>query len=344
MAGALEALDAPALRALVGDVLKDVDQEVGARIVRRLVELAARAPSGWTPAAMAHEDVSEVIAAVKSAARAGYADPVQVVEWLDRGSRAFLRRGYAAARGLFEAVLQPVLEAEIDVGQHEMVDEVLSADLDACATQLAVSVYMLSAPEERASAVRAALASTDATWYPRTPVVDMERVAVEPLPDLAAFLPRWRAVVESEITNEAQRGYGRAREWLHEVAARLEGVDGLARMAGKPTATPTTAPGAPRSWKQATGRGRWRPSRRQPSGYGARTTCARHVWTALPRPRSGSAGATLPPTASGHGGRGRRGRASHVGWVRPTPGPQSGSGRWPHWRRARRWRSGSVPC
>lgn len=92
LAGALEALDAPALRALVGDLLKEVDEEVRSRIARRLVDRAARAPSGWAPAAVADEDVSEILAAVRSAVRVGSADPAQVDDWLDRGSRAFLRR------------------------------------------------------------------------------------------------------------------------------------------------------------------------------------------------------------------------------------------------------------
>jgi hypothetical protein len=61
----------------------------------------------------------------------------------------------------------------------------------------------------------------------------MERVAVEPLPELEAFLPRWRALVEKEAAAERESGFGGARDWLHEVTARLEGAEGLARIARK---------------------------------------------------------------------------------------------------------------
>jgi len=60
----------------------------------------------------------------------------------------------------------------------------------------------------------------------------MERVAIEPLPGLNDFLPRWRALVAQEACGERRSDWDCDEDrWLREVVHRLEGADGLAKLA-----------------------------------------------------------------------------------------------------------------
>ena len=89
------------------------------RVVTGLIERAASRNSGWASAARGLDEVVEIVAFVQAARRVGYADPRDVDEPLRRGSVAFLRKDYSAARGIFDGLLQPLAEREIDLGQHE---------------------------------------------------------------------------------------------------------------------------------------------------------------------------------------------------------------------------------
>jgi hypothetical protein len=60
--------------------------------------------------------------------RRAYADPDEVSDYLRHGTRAFLAGDHASARAVFEALLLPVARGDINLGQHEMVEEVLSVD------------------------------------------------------------------------------------------------------------------------------------------------------------------------------------------------------------------------
>jgi tetratricopeptide (TPR) repeat protein len=91
---------------------------------------------------------------------------------------------------------------------------------------------MTGAPAKRAAAVRAAIAAASGVGYFREPLKQIERAAVEPLPGLADFLARWRALVEEEAS--APRGFGWGADthgWLREVVQRAEGAEGLAALA-----------------------------------------------------------------------------------------------------------------
>jgi hypothetical protein len=60
----------------------------------------------------------------------------------------------------------------------------------------------------------------------------MERVAVEPLPGLEQFLPRWRAVIESRPAGRRTSDWDTENDrWLREVVQRLDGAEGLAKVA-----------------------------------------------------------------------------------------------------------------
>jgi len=57
-------------------------------------------------------------------------------------------------------------------------------------------------------------------------------VAIEPLPQLEDFLPQWRALLKKEVEEDRQHDWDRAQDrWLREAVERLEGSDGLAKIA-----------------------------------------------------------------------------------------------------------------
>jgi len=229
---ALATMSADGLREIVHDVLLELDDRAHARVVGSLIARAARTDAGFAPAAVSDEQVSEVLAFVKAAERVGQADPSEVDEYLRRGSAAFLRKDYASAHRIFGALLPPIGEGNIDLGQRELVEDVLGADVAECAAQYVVSAYMLATTVERAEAVRAAIDEVYGVGHFWEPLRELERVAVEPLPDLAAFLPRWRELLENKPAGKRTSDWDTEEDrWLREVVQRLEGAEGLAKVA-----------------------------------------------------------------------------------------------------------------
>lgn len=229
---ALAAMSADELREAVRDLLLELDEKAHSRVMGSLINRAARSGSGWAPAALSDAEVAEVVVFAKAAGRVGHADPSEVDEYLRRGSTAFLRKDYAAAQRIFGALLRPIGEGEIDLGQHELVDEVLGTDTGECAAQYVVSAYMLSPPAERAEAVRAAIDEVHGVGDFWEPLRVMERVAVEPLPGLDDFLREWRALIARKPADLRKSDWDTEEDrWLREVVQRLEGSDGLAKIA-----------------------------------------------------------------------------------------------------------------
>ena len=229
---ALATMSAEALREVVHEVLLELNDRAHARVVASLIARAVRTGLGWAPAPVTDEQVTEVLAFVRAAERIGQADPSEVDEYLRRGSAAFLRKDYGSAQRIFGALLPPIGEGNIDLGQHELVDEVLGADVAECAAQYVVSSYMLAPVAERAEAVRAAIDEVHGVGHFWEPLRELERVAVEPLPDLAAFLSRWRALIENKPAGMRTSDWDTEEDrWLREVVQRLEGAEGLANVA-----------------------------------------------------------------------------------------------------------------
>ncbi|MBI4917242.1 MAG: hypothetical protein HY825_15495 [Acidobacteria bacterium] len=229
---ALAALDADELREAAREMFLGLDQRAHDRAVDSLIGRAARNGSGWKPAAPTDDEVVEVLAFAKAAERIGEADPSVVDEHLRRGSAAFLRQDYDAAHCIFGALLRPIGEGEIFLGQDEMVDEVLGADAGGCAAQYVVSAYMIASPAKRAEGVRAAIEEVRSLGHFWEPIRELERVAVGPLPGLDDFLPQWRALVAREVGGERRSDPDCDEDrWLREVVHRLEGADGLAKIA-----------------------------------------------------------------------------------------------------------------
>ena len=122
---ALEAMTAPALRAFVHAVLDEMEDEQRAGILDSLIARAATGDAGWKPNRPSSRIIDNARSFADAARRVGYADPDDVSEHLRQGTKAFLAGDHASARAVFQALLPPIAAADIDLGQHELVEEVL---------------------------------------------------------------------------------------------------------------------------------------------------------------------------------------------------------------------------
>ena len=91
---------------------------------------------------------------------------------------------------MFEALLLPVAQGDINLGQHEMVEEVLNIDPHVTVAQFVTSVYTTTRLGGRANAVYAAITHVEGVASLANPIADMEGVSAGALPDLGLFLPR----------------------------------------------------------------------------------------------------------------------------------------------------------
>ena len=233
VAAALDAMDAGSLRELIRASLPWLDDQSRARLTGEIIDRAARTPnSDWAPESPSNDAVVEIAQFAKAALHAGYADPSEVDAFLQQGIHAFLAKNYQTAAQVYQDLVIPISEAEIDLGQHEMLDEVLSVDVTECAAQYVASVYMISTRSERASAVKTAIEDMSAAGYFTRPLHQLERVAIEPLPDFDEFLKSWDDLVSDlahmQPTSEWDTDID---HWRREVAQRLYGTDGLASIA-----------------------------------------------------------------------------------------------------------------
>lgn len=252
LARALDAMTADELRSFVREALDQLDHEPRSAFVDSLIARAAKGSSGWRPPGPSREVVEEVARFAREARRVGSAEPIEVDDYLRQGTKAFLAGEHASAREVFEALLPPIASGEIDLGQHEMIDEVLTVSEHECAAQYVVSVYLTTPLEERAEALCRAIEAVRGIALFWSPLEEMERVATGPLSALEAFLPLWVEHIEREPSSETDWESDRDR-WLREAVLRLEGATGLERIARK-----TKKPGALEAWCRAlTDRGAW---------------------------------------------------------------------------------------
>lgn len=229
---ALEAMSAEELRDVIRELLPWLDDATHARLTNELIDRAARIPSGWRPNAPDDRRIVEIESFAVTAKEAGYADPAEVDGYLREGSNAFLARDYPAAFRIFRALLIPIGNADIDLGQHELVDEVLGIDVQTCATQYVVAMYMTASPKNHGKAVLSAIDDMDGVGYFSEPLGELERVVVEPLPDFDDFLNQWRELVEKRVAAARKSDWDRKEDrWLREVVARQEGPAGLGELA-----------------------------------------------------------------------------------------------------------------
>lgn len=230
--GALEDLEAAELRELVREHLRRVEPAVRGTLVDAIVHRAAREGSTRLPEAPGVDEVEEIVAFAASSIGT-FVEPRAVESRLRRASIAFFRKDYPAARRIFAALLPPLASAGFDLGEDEMVDEVLSVDLESLSAQYAVSVYATTEPAQRARTLRDLLGELERLAAFAKPIAAMERAALEPLPDLDAFLPEWHRLLGEElIVRRRGQDWQRIEErWRLEATERLRGLDGLADLA-----------------------------------------------------------------------------------------------------------------
>ncbi len=229
---ALAALNAEDLRDLIRDIIPLLDDKSLSRLSSAIIERAAGGKAGWKPLGSTDEGVAEALAFAKRAKQVGYADPSKVDDYLRQGSNAFLSGNYHAAAQIFHALLLPLSEGEIDLGQDEMFEEMLGIDASDCAAQYVVAVYMTSPLEQRADAVLRAIEEMSNAGNFWEPLREIERVMVEQLPDFDVFLRQWRDCVQEACKGECNHQWDLDSDrWLREAVRRIDGAEGLAGIA-----------------------------------------------------------------------------------------------------------------
>jgi hypothetical protein len=245
-------MTAPELRAFVHAVLDELEDEQRAGVIDSLMARAARGDAGWKPNRPSPRIVDNARSFADAARRVGYADPDDVSEHLRQGTKAFLAGDHASARAVFQALLPPIAVAEIDLGQHELVEEVLGIDAHACVAQYVTSVYTTTPLAKRAEAVQNAIEQVEGVCTLLNPIKEMEDVSAGALPDLSAFLPLWAKRLGRRRPSKDDWETNHER-WFREAVFRLDGVDGLERIARK-----TKRPQSCLAWCEALAdRGDW---------------------------------------------------------------------------------------
>jgi hypothetical protein len=222
-------MTAPELRSFVRGVLDGLDAAARREMVDALMARAAKGHSGWKPTRPSPRIVDDARSFADAARRLGYADPDDVSEHLRRGTKAFLAGDHANACAIFEALLPPISAVDIDLGQHELVEEVLGVDAHACVAQYVTSVYTTTPLGERANAVDDAIKRVEGVSTLWNPIKDMEDVSGGTLVDLNAFLPGWVKRLGRHRPSKDEWETDNER-WLREAVLRLEGVVGLERL------------------------------------------------------------------------------------------------------------------
>jgi hypothetical protein len=231
---ALATLSAAELRATLSAILDGNDTRIRASIEDAVMARATKASTGRRPARQSPSIVANAQAFAEAARLVGHADADDVTEHLRRATRAFLAGDYASARAVFDAILPPISRVEIDLGQHELVDEVLSIDAQACVAQYVASIYLTTPLRDRADAVLRAVEDAHGVATLMSPIEELEDVLAGTVPDLEIFLPLWVKRLE-RFRPSSQEWETEHERWLREAVYRVEGVAGLARIARAPT-------------------------------------------------------------------------------------------------------------
>ena len=184
-------MTAPELRSFVRTIFDVLHDDQRTTITDSLVARATQGHAGWKPSRPSTRVVDEVRVFADAARRVGYADPDELSDYLRQGTRAFLAGDHATAGAVFGALLVPVAQGDISLGQHEMVEEVLNVDPHVTVAQYVTSVSTTTPLGGRANAVYSAITEVEGIASLANPIADMEGVSAGVLPDLGPFLPRW---------------------------------------------------------------------------------------------------------------------------------------------------------
>ena len=190
-------MEAEVLRELVRGLLPWLDDKTYSMVTVEILDRAARSRRDWTRTL----PPMKVSPRFRSSPR-----------WRSVGATPTLRkwtaiygrermlsspRTIARPFKIFHALVIPLSECKIDIGQLEMCDEVLGVDVADCAAQYVVATYMTTAPAHRVKAVKTAIddmCAAEHFWHPLDRIEQMARDAMTgtPMPTIGAG--RWRSV------------------------------------------------------------------------------------------------------------------------------------------------------
>lgn len=228
---ALSSLSLDALRRFTRERLRELDPEARRASVEALLEFAVR-HGGWRPTRAADPRLLEDVRAfVRVSSSHGDASPGAIDALFDRVNRAFLAGEMALACDAYEALLRPLADGEIFLGQHEMYSEVLRNHPGDAVARYRVAVWASAPPAQRAEALWNALLWTDDLESWGAPLEQMERAAVGPLPGWEEFLHAWDAWVEAHWSAVPTHRNVHIDALRKEAALRGRGVDGLRQIA-----------------------------------------------------------------------------------------------------------------
>jgi hypothetical protein len=222
----LEQLDAGTLRDVLVELSADLEPAQQARLVdiatRKLVKAKGRKalPSGEDPQRLA-ADVSRYARSLKVTARG---NPSDVDALFVRLNAAWMRGEHEVFRmGVME--IAKALDGGVDLGHDELYSEVLSTDVYELAHRLLVSVYLTTPAGERATQIAKANDAMDVLMATEdTPISAMEKVALEPLPDLDEFARAWAAHLRAQAATGRAKGSWAFEQQLREATSRSAGT------------------------------------------------------------------------------------------------------------------------
>lgn len=216
---------APLSREELRDVIRGVWADLEPSDRDRLERTLARAAAARGELQLEDPDLARDVAAF--AGRHGYADPRAVDALFARILRASIAGHHAVVRSSVEALLPPLASLEIDLGQDEMIDDVLTTSIHAVGASYLRSVYCTTELGARPDALADAIEFFEPLAAVGRPIAAMQEVSPAPLPDLDAFLPRWLERVQTDQKSPSRRDEGILREAL----LRTGGPDALAAYA-----------------------------------------------------------------------------------------------------------------
>ena len=228
----LEQLDAPTLRSLLLVATTELPPVAYARFVDVVARHVMRSKgrdalrSASDPSLL--EDVDAIARKMK---RDACTAPSQLDDLFARLNRAWTRGEHETYSEGVRAIAEG-LDGGIDLGQDELYTEVLGTDFTEVGRRFLVSVYLTTAPKNRAAAIYEACSALEVfEWFEFAPIAAMEETTLEPLPALDTFAPAWAAHLHHALTNPHLRAPSIVRRQLQEATLRSNGTAGLSELA-----------------------------------------------------------------------------------------------------------------
>lgn len=229
----LKQFGADELRALIVELVQHGDYKTAKWIGEVVEKKFVKRRANQKRTAPNSAKVKEMLAFADKVVRNGYADGDEIDEYFAFASKAFMAGEYRDCVQLYSKLLPAVSSYEMDMGYYESIDEVMETNLEQCAGEYAVSVYLTAGKKDRAKAVFGALLDFDDAASIFEPLSEMEQVYGGELPEMDSFLPDWKKFLENWSAYESDKWFSYDDDWLREVTFRLEGVAGLDKRARK---------------------------------------------------------------------------------------------------------------